>query len=129
MRTLSEDQRLLRQRRILQELLADRLRLTLQRETKESPEYDLVIAQNGPKLQEARPGDTYPNGIKDMNGNGHSGVMRFSEGQLTGQGVSVAFLAQELSRQLRANVLDSASGWLPAVSAHLGPPLASAARY
>jgi bla regulator protein BlaR1 len=106
MRPLSEDQRFLQQRRILQELLANRFRLTLHRETKESPEYDLVIAQDGPKLQEAKPGDTYPNGIKDMNGNGRGGVLKFAGGQLTGQGVSVALQVRELSRQLRATVLD-----------------------
>jgi uncharacterized protein (TIGR03435 family) len=106
MRPLSEDQRRLQQTRMLQELLADRFRLTLHREAKAFPEYDSVIAQNGPKLKEAKPGDSYPDGIKDMNGTGHVDVMRFSVGQLTGQGVSVALLVKELSRQLRASVFD-----------------------
>jgi uncharacterized protein (TIGR03435 family) len=41
-------------------LLADRFKLSLHRESKELPEYMLVIAKNGPKLQESKAGDTYP---------------------------------------------------------------------
>ncbi len=37
-------------------------------ETKEVPVYALVTAKNGPNLQEAKPGDTYPNGFKDPHG-------------------------------------------------------------
>jgi uncharacterized protein (TIGR03435 family) len=36
------------------------MQLTVHRETKELTSYTLVIAKGGPKLQEAKPGDTYP---------------------------------------------------------------------
>ena len=64
---LRRNQGLTEQKR-LQALLADRFKLTLHRETKEVSVYALVIAKNGPKLQEAMPGDTYPNGFKDDHG-------------------------------------------------------------
>lgn len=48
---------------MLQSLLSDRLRLTVHRVTKELPIYALVVAKDGPRLHEAKPGDTYPNGI------------------------------------------------------------------
>ena len=76
--------------------------------TKELPVYALVVAKNGPKLQEAKPGDTYPNGIKGPDGRalGHGGMMRMGPGQLTGQGVPMTFLVQQLSQQLGRTVLD-----------------------
>lgn len=40
---------------MLQALLADRLKLTIHRGTKEVAGYDLVIAKNGPKLRESKP--------------------------------------------------------------------------
>ena len=46
---------------MLQTLLADRLKLAIHHEAKEFPVYALTIAKNGPKLQEAKPGDTYVN--------------------------------------------------------------------
>jgi uncharacterized protein (TIGR03435 family) len=104
---LSFDQRRLEYRRMLQELLADRFRLTLHRESKELPVYALVLAKKGPKLQEAKPGDTYPNGMKDLEGHGHGDIMRFGTGILTGQGVPIAFLVRMLSQQqLGRPVLD-----------------------
>jgi uncharacterized protein (TIGR03435 family) len=56
---LDFDHRMLQGRLILQSLLADRFKLTLHHETKELPVYALVIAKNGPKIHQARPGDTY----------------------------------------------------------------------
>ena len=53
---------------MIQSLLADRFKLGVSHETKELPVYALVIAKNGPKLQEAKPGDTYPNGMKGLDG-------------------------------------------------------------
>lgn len=63
LRKLSPQQKKLEKQRMLQALLTDRFRLTPHRETKELPVYELIIAENGPKLQEAKPGETYPNGI------------------------------------------------------------------
>jgi len=97
---LSEDQRLLQRKRLLQELLADRFGLTLHRETQHLPVYKLVIAQNGPKLREAKAGDTYPNGFNGPDGRAGTGMIRFGVGELTGQGVPVPLLVRELSREL-----------------------------
>jgi bla regulator protein BlaR1 len=63
---LTPDQRKLEFNRMLRELLADRFKLALHHETKELPVYGLVIPKNGPKIQQSKPGDTYPNGVKCM---------------------------------------------------------------
>jgi bla regulator protein blaR1 len=106
---LSPDQRNLEQQRMLQVLLADRFKLTLHRETKVLPVYALVIAENGPKLQESKPGETYPNGFTGPD-RGGAGMMKITMdgkmGQLAGQGVSVTSLEQALSQRLGRNVLD-----------------------
>ncbi len=106
---LSPDQRNLEQRRMLQALLADRFKLTLHRETTVLPVYALVIAENGPKLQESKPGETYPNGFAGPD-RGGAGMMKITMngtmGQLAGQGVSVTSLARALSQRLGRNVLD-----------------------
>jgi bla regulator protein BlaR1 len=85
--------------RMLQNLLTDRFKLTFHKETRELPRFVLVVAKNGPKLHEAKPGDTYPDGIKDMNGKGHGNVMQFGRGLLTGQGVPISDLVKMLSQQ------------------------------
>jgi len=54
-----DDRRLTRQR-MLQALLIDRLKLTIHRETKELQIYSLVIAKNGPKIQETKPDPATP---------------------------------------------------------------------
>jgi uncharacterized protein (TIGR03435 family) len=91
---------------MIQSLLADRFKLKLIHETKELPAYALVVAKNGPKLHEAKPDDTYPNGIKGPDGQGHPQMMRMGPGELTGQGLSMASLVHLLSQQLGRNVLD-----------------------
>jgi bla regulator protein BlaR1 len=108
LRKLSDDQREAESRRMLQALLADRFQLKLHSDTKELPVYTLVIAKNGPKLQVARPGDTYPNGFKGPDGGGGAGMM-FMEGNggpVKGQGIPIASLVHLLSQQLGRTVLD-----------------------
>ncbi len=51
---LSPDERKPKRLLMLQALLIDRLKLTIHHETKELPVYSLVIAKNGPKLQETK---------------------------------------------------------------------------
>ena len=63
---LSPDQR----RLMLQPLLADRFQLKVHTEVRELPVLTLVVAKGGPKLHEAKPGDTYPNGLKGFDGQG-----------------------------------------------------------
>lgn len=103
---LSEDQRRLERQRMLQALLADRFKLAIHRETKELPVYALVVAKNGPKLQEAKPGDTYPNGIKGPDGVARAGFMRMGRGELTGQGLPMSSLVRLLTQQLGRTVMD-----------------------
>jgi bla regulator protein blaR1 len=108
LRKLSDDQREAETRRMLQALLADRFQLKLHIDTKELPVYALVVAKNGPKLQVARPGDTYPNGFKGPDGGGGAGMM-FMEGNggpVRGQAIPIATLVHLLSQQLGRTVLD-----------------------
>ena len=62
---LNRNDRKLATQHMLQSLLAERFNLTVQRETKESPIYFLVIAKNGPKLQESKPNPDDPNAPKN----------------------------------------------------------------
>jgi uncharacterized protein (TIGR03435 family) len=57
---LSPDERKPKRLLMLQALLIDRLKLTIHHETKELPVYSLVIAKNGPKLQETKPNPATP---------------------------------------------------------------------
>ncbi len=93
---------------MIQSLLADRFELKVSHGTKDLSVYALVVAKNGPKLQEAKPGDTYPNGIKDADGRpvGQARIMQMGRGQLTGQGLPIASLVRVLSQQLGRTVVD-----------------------
>lgn len=106
---LNQDQRMLAQQQMLQALLANRLQLTVHRETKESTIYTLVIAKGGPKLQVAKPGDTYPNGFTFPDGT-HAGAGSMSGSQVTGdltaQAVPIARLVQSLTQMLGHPVSD-----------------------
>jgi uncharacterized protein (TIGR03435 family) len=96
---LTFDERVLEYHRMLQMLLANHCKLSLHWETRTVPAYLLVVANNGPKLTQAIPDDTYPSGMKDLDGNGHGDVMRFGKGLLSGQGVDMAFLVRMLAQQ------------------------------
>jgi len=101
---LSEEQRKL----MFQSFLRERFQLKAHLETKELSILALVIAKNGPKLHEAKPGDTYPDGIKGPDGKpeGHAGMMMWGNGRVTGQGISIAQIVQPLTQQLDRTVLD-----------------------
>jgi bla regulator protein blaR1 len=86
-------------RQALRPLLIDHFNLALHRESREVPAYVLVVATKGPNLREATPGDSYPNGIKDLKGQGHDGIIHMGEGELSGQGVPIRDLLRVLSRQ------------------------------
>lgn len=104
LRKLSFDQR----KSMFRPLLADRFKLKVHSETKTLAVYELVIAKNGPTLHEAKPGDTYANGIKGPDGNAHAGMMRMGPGEFTAQGIPIANFANMLSQQLHRTVLDKA---------------------
>jgi bla regulator protein blaR1 len=108
LKRLSEGERDLAQKRMLQALLSDRFQLKVHRETKSLPEYALVVAENGPKLKEGKPGDTYPNGIKGPDGGSGAGIMMMGLNGpgLTAQGVPISNLVRMLSQQLGRTVVD-----------------------
>jgi uncharacterized protein (TIGR03435 family) len=106
LRALSPDQGGPTKRRMLQALLADRFKLTTHRETKNIPVYALVIAKNGPRLQESSAGEAYPNGIK---GPGPSRSIEFGPGRLSAKMIPMADLAELLSNWLGCTVLDQTS--------------------
>jgi uncharacterized protein (TIGR03435 family) len=106
---LNPFQRELAQQKMLQALLADRFKLTIHRETRELPLYSLVVAKNGPKLQAAKAGDTYANGIKYPDGSlGGPGAISGGVfgGELTAQAVTMASLAGDLTQMLGHPVTD-----------------------
>jgi bla regulator protein blaR1 len=95
---------------MLQTLLADRFKLTVHRETKELPIYSLVVAKGGSKLQEAKPGDTYPNGIKGLDGRPApvgAHLMRMGRGELTAQSLGMKEIAHLLTQQTGRTVVDN----------------------
>lgn len=107
MQRLSYDQRQVKGRQMLQTVLADRFKLAFHWETKVLPVYALVPVKKGSQINQAKPGDTYPNGIKDLEGQGHADIIRFGRGLLIGQGVSITVLVRMLSQQqLGRHVLD-----------------------
>ena len=88
------------QRRLaLQPLLVTRFNLQFHHETRERPTYSLVVAKHGPKLHKARPGETYPNGIRGPDGTGGSGESTVTPGKIVLRGSSLSGLASLLSSQ------------------------------
>jgi uncharacterized protein (TIGR03435 family) len=92
--------------RILQPLLADRFQLKLHYETRERPVYALVIAKNGPKLHDAKAGDTYSDGGKTPEGYGAPGLVLMQRDQITFQRVPISGLTSMLAQRLGRNVID-----------------------
>ncbi len=108
MRKMSEDRLKVERQQMLQALLADRFRLTVHRESKDLPVYALVIAKNGPKLQKAKHGDTYADGLKGIDGlpaGPHNMVLR-GRGEFKAQAQPISALARALSHALGRPVLD-----------------------
>jgi len=108
MRKMGEEQRKVERQHMLQALLADRFRLTVHRETKDLPVYALVIAKNGPKLRKAKPGDTYADGFKGVDGlpaGPHQMILR-GRGEFKAQAQPLSALARALSLALGRPVVD-----------------------
>jgi uncharacterized protein (TIGR03435 family) len=96
LKSLGREQGDLEQRRMLQTLLADHFKLVVHRDTRAVPGYDLVLAENGPKLQQSLPGDAEVQGR----------VIQVANGHITGREVPIATLASLLSEQLGQTVVD-----------------------
>jgi uncharacterized protein (TIGR03435 family) len=110
MKKLGESQMQPARQHMLQALLADRFKLTVHRETKELPIYSLSVAKGGPKLHEAKPGDTYPNGIKGPDGRPAppgAHLIRMGRGELTAQGLGMDQIAHLLTQQTGRTVVDN----------------------
>ncbi|SPE29551.1 conserved exported hypothetical protein [Candidatus Sulfopaludibacter sp. SbA3] len=81
-------------RPMLQALLADRFQLTLRRETRTRPAYELTIAKGGLKIKEAD------------SASGPSKGVRTGRGKISASQISMAQLAGVLSNALAASVQD-----------------------
>ncbi|MFZ0819125.1 MAG: TIGR03435 family protein [Candidatus Acidiferrales bacterium] len=97
---------------MLQALLADRFKLTFHSDTKELPNFSLVIVKNGPKLQETKPVDPSKPVAKDANGKPlPPGAVRMLSGNdgtrhITAPGATLAAFVSMLGNQLGRPVLD-----------------------
>jgi bla regulator protein BlaR1 len=93
------------QKRMLQSMLAERLKLAVHRETREIPTYALIIAAGGPKLEDSDPGAPHPEWHKARDGVARWGVW-MDGNAVVGQGIGVAPLLFHLSRVLHRTVVD-----------------------
>jgi bla regulator protein BlaR1 len=92
---------------MLQALLADRFKLRIHFHPKELPVYGLVIAKNGPKLEEAKPGTGAREGSKKAGDLKQGpGSLSIAPGQLRGQAADMWALKAVLTQILGRTVLD-----------------------
>ena len=93
---------------LLQSLLEDRFQLKVTHAKRELPIYALVVEKNGSKLHEAKPGDTYPSGLKGTNDQpiGHGDTFQPGRGSLIAQGIPIQTLIDVLSFQLGRTISD-----------------------
>jgi len=89
--------------RMLQELLADRLKLRVHFETREMPVLALVVAKGGVKMHRATPENDYVNGLKRSDGKPlgpgtfHLDVSKRGFGRMTAQAVPIEKLVMQLN--------------------------------
>lgn len=91
---------------MMRPLLADRFNFAAHREIRELPVFELVMAKGGPKLKEATPGDTYPNGLKDNQGQSSPGMMRIGRGTVDCQAIPITSLLEILTQLGGRTVVD-----------------------
>jgi uncharacterized protein (TIGR03435 family) len=83
---------------MMQAMLADRFKLQVHRETKTRPEYELVVAKGGPKLQAPRDSDPNPGSSSTSEGSGQI--------RIKGAAVPISTLIGRLTGYAGAPVLD-----------------------
>jgi uncharacterized protein (TIGR03435 family) len=94
-------------RLMLQTLLADRFKLTLHREMKQSPVYELVLARGGPKIKLSSDQDSPEvNGPSQPGGGPNHGGIRMGAGSLIGNAAKLALFAKILSQRLNRPIVD-----------------------
>jgi uncharacterized protein (TIGR03435 family) len=92
---------------MLRNLLADRFKLKTARETKQESGYVLVIAKNGPKLKQARPGEDEQFTLRGIRINKLDAVDgKLPLNTITGQNTSIHRLMDALALAVRAPVVD-----------------------
>jgi uncharacterized protein (TIGR03435 family) len=104
--SFSQDYVTLQYRR-LQTLLRDRFNLTIHRETKELPVYELTVAKGGPKLQSPNCLQREPGDFTIAPGR-YCGLVggSMASGRLQASGTTMANLARSLSHMLSRMVVD-----------------------
>jgi bla regulator protein BlaR1 len=107
LKKLSPEQQKMERDLMLQNLLAEQFKVALHRESRLLPAQVLAIAKNGPKIQPAKPGDTYPNGIKGPDGL-PAGPHKFDFGAdgVIVQALPMSFVANNLAMHLNQPVVD-----------------------
>jgi len=108
---LSSDEQKSVRRKMLQALLADRMKLAVHSDPKEAPVFSLVIAKSGPKLQESKPSRASTNGASGSAGGFPSGMgmtMGSEDGMSTAtfHDTPTSYVALWLQAQMRSPVLD-----------------------
>jgi uncharacterized protein (TIGR03435 family) len=125
---LNEEQR----RQMLQAIFADRCRMQAHLESREIPAYALVVAKNGPKMQQAGPNDP-PVVVRDRDGNPTQEDALFRiPGQIKAQQVPMRSLALALTASnIGRQVIDKTGltgkysftlQWTPDQQAETAPP-------
>ena len=102
---LTKDQR----RLMLQDILADRFKMKVHGESKETSVYALVVAKNGPQLKKVEPDEKRVTGIENKDGTIVQGQLLYSRrpGQIIGQEVPMELLAKSLSGLAGRPVIDN----------------------
>ncbi len=107
LKKLTPEQQKMERDLMFQNLLADQFKVTLHRESRLLPAQVMMIAKDGPKFQAAKPGDTYPNGIKGPDGL-PAGAHKFNFGPdgVIVQALPMSFVANNLAMHLGQPVVD-----------------------
>jgi uncharacterized protein (TIGR03435 family) len=104
---LNPTDRVLARQQMLQTLLAERFSLTIHRENKELQIYSLIVAKNGPKLQEVKLDDAESDKPKGGPAAGTGTmVVGGTGGQIRGYTTTLATLTTMLTRVLHRFVID-----------------------